>query len=39
MTVANIVSEHQGENGFQGSQNDLIKLVIRYCRVQYRNGS
>jgi RecA-family ATPase len=28
MTVASIVSEHQGEHGFQGSQNDLIKLVI-----------
>jgi RecA-family ATPase len=28
MTVANIVSEHQGEHGFQGSQNDLIRLVI-----------
>jgi hypothetical protein len=28
LTVANIVSEHQGKHGFQGSQNDLIKLVM-----------
>jgi RecA-family ATPase len=27
ITVANIVAKHQGEHGFQGSQNDLIKLV------------
>lgn len=27
VTVANVVSEHQKEHGFCGSQNDLIKLV------------
>jgi RecA-family ATPase len=31
ITVANIVSEHQGKNGFQGSQNGLIKLVMKVC--------
>ncbi len=26
--VANVVSEHQGKHGFQGSQNDLVRLVM-----------
>jgi RecA-family ATPase len=29
MVVANVVEEHQQKNGFQGSQNDLAKLVIK----------
>jgi RecA-family ATPase len=28
LVVANVVSEHQGKDGFQGSQNELIRLVM-----------
>ena len=31
ITVAKVVSENQDKHGFQGSQNDLIRLVMEHC--------